>query len=87
MVENVGESERESERNGVTGGSLAKMGGQVALASTVSRITGFVRTLALAAVLGVALVSDAYKRGQQLPEHGLSAPPRRDSRQRPCFRI
>lgn len=44
----------ESERTGVTGGSLAKMGGQVALASTVSRITGFVRTLALAAVLGIA---------------------------------
>ena len=51
----------------MTGGSLAKMGGQVALASTVSRITGFVRTLALAAVLGVALVSDAYNAANSFP--------------------
>ena len=63
MVENVGESERSVE----TGGSLAKMGGQVALASTVSRITGFVRTLALAAVLGIALVSDAYNAANSFP--------------------
>src|SRR3546814_6471017 len=67
MVESVGESERKSERSAVTGGSLAKMGGQVALASTVSRITGFVRTLALAAVLGIALVSDAYNAANSFP--------------------
>ncbi|MGH3890971.1 MAG: lipid II flippase MurJ [Rhodococcus qingshengii] len=67
MVESVGESERKSERSAETGGSLAKMGGQVALASTVSRITGFVRTLALAAVLGIALVSDAYNAANSFP--------------------
>ncbi|GAA3168180.1 hypothetical protein GCM10020255_054980 [Rhodococcus baikonurensis] len=46
---------------------MAKMGGHVALASTVSRITGFVRTLALAAVLGIALVSDAYNAANSFP--------------------
>lgn len=48
-------------------GSVARIGGQIALASTVSRITGFARTIALTAVLGVALVSDAYNAANSFP--------------------
>ncbi|MFD4182517.1 murein biosynthesis integral membrane protein MurJ [Rhodococcus sp. NPDC058514] len=45
----------------------AQAGGAVALATAVSRITGFVRTAALAAVLGTAAVADAYNGANSFP--------------------
>lgn len=47
--------------------TLARAGGHVALAGVVSRITGFARTLALAALLGAAAVGDAYNGANNLP--------------------
>ncbi|WP_429519192.1 murein biosynthesis integral membrane protein MurJ [Rhodococcus sp. BE178] len=46
---------------------VARAGGRVAVAGTVSRVTGFVRTAALAAVLGTALVGDAYNGANSFP--------------------
>ncbi|WP_245745844.1 murein biosynthesis integral membrane protein MurJ [Nocardia altamirensis] len=46
---------------------LARAGRQVALAGVVSRVTGFVRTLVIAAVLGTAAVGDAYNGANNLP--------------------
>ncbi len=51
-----------------TGASgLARAGGQVALAGVVSRVTGFARTIVIAAVLGTAAVGDAYNGANNLP--------------------
>ncbi|WP_297612311.1 murein biosynthesis integral membrane protein MurJ [Nocardia sp.] len=49
------------------GGGFARAGGHVALAGLVSRVTGFARTLVLAALLGTAAVGDAYNGANQLP--------------------
>lgn len=49
------------------GGGLARASGRVAVAGVVSRVTGFVRTIALAAVLGTAAVGDAYNGANNLP--------------------
>ncbi|MEV6360344.1 murein biosynthesis integral membrane protein MurJ [Nocardia asteroides] len=46
---------------------LARSGGHVAVAGVVSRVTGFVRTLVVAAVLGTAAVGDAYNGANNLP--------------------
>ncbi|MEU0506609.1 murein biosynthesis integral membrane protein MurJ [Nocardia sp. NPDC005998] len=46
---------------------LARAGGHVALAGVVSRVTGFVRTIVVAAVLGTAAVGDAYNGANNLP--------------------
>ncbi|MEU4412536.1 murein biosynthesis integral membrane protein MurJ [Nocardia salmonicida] len=46
---------------------LVRAGGGVALAGVVSRLTGFVRTLVVAAVLGTAAVGDAYNGANNLP--------------------
>ncbi|MFE9581113.1 lipid II flippase MurJ [Nocardia sp. NPDC006044] len=48
-------------------GALARAGGQVALAGVVSRLTGFTRTIVLAALLGTAAVGDAYTGANNLP--------------------
>ncbi|MBF6328065.1 murein biosynthesis integral membrane protein MurJ [Nocardia transvalensis] len=47
--------------------SLARAGGHVAIASMVSRATGFARTIVIAAVLGTAAVGDAYTGANALP--------------------
>lgn len=52
---------------GETSDALARSTGVVAAASAVSRATGFLRTLALAAVLGAAAVGDAYNGANGLP--------------------
>ncbi len=49
------------------GRGLARAGGHVAVASVVSRVTGFARTLVVAAVLGAAAVGDAYNGANNLP--------------------
>jgi len=47
--------------------TLARSTGAVATATVASRATGFIRTLALAAVLGTAVVGDAYNGANSLP--------------------
>ncbi|MFW0791229.1 murein biosynthesis integral membrane protein MurJ [Gordonia sp. CPCC 205333] len=46
---------------------LAASGGQVAIATLMSRATGFLRTVLLAAVLGVGAVADAYNGANVFP--------------------
>ncbi|WP_228787458.1 murein biosynthesis integral membrane protein MurJ [Nocardia terpenica] len=46
---------------------LVRSGGHVALAGLVSRVTGFARTIAVAAVIGAAAVGDAYNLANYLP--------------------
>lgn len=48
--------------------TLGRAGGHVALAGAVSRISGLVRTIVLAAVLGTAAVGDAYNGANNLPK-------------------
>lgn len=47
--------------------SLLRSAGQVAVGTLMSRITGFLRTLALAALLGSSLINDAYNVANTLP--------------------
>ena len=47
--------------------SLLRSAGQVAVGTLMSRVTGFLRTLALAALLGSTLVNDAYNVANTLP--------------------
>ena len=47
--------------------SLLRSAGQVAIGTLMSRVTGFIRTLALAALLGSTLVNDAYNVANTLP--------------------
>ncbi|WP_278264322.1 murein biosynthesis integral membrane protein MurJ [Nocardia sp. AG03] len=54
--------------HGKTGSSgLVRSGGRVAFAGVISRVTGFARTLVVAAVLGTAAVGDAYNGANNLP--------------------
>jgi putative peptidoglycan lipid II flippase len=66
----VAETEADAERRegapGAAGGIL-RAAGTMAVATLVSRITGLVRTMVLAAALGVGLVADAYNTGNTLP--------------------
>ncbi|WP_153504395.1 murein biosynthesis integral membrane protein MurJ [Cumulibacter manganitolerans] len=48
-------------------GGLLRSAGQVAAGTLMSRITGFARTLALAALLGSTLTNDAYNVANTLP--------------------
>jgi putative peptidoglycan lipid II flippase len=47
--------------------SLGRDSGLIAVASLVSRVTGFLRQLALVAVLGLAIVNDSYTVANTLP--------------------
>ncbi|MFC5992762.1 murein biosynthesis integral membrane protein MurJ [Pseudonocardia hispaniensis] len=47
--------------------SLMRSSGVMAVASLVSRVTGFLRTLALVAVLGLGIVNDSYTVANTLP--------------------
>ncbi len=65
-----GETEEEaSRREGAPGASrgILRAAGTMAIATLVSRITGLVRTMVLAAALGVGLVNDAYNSANTLP--------------------
>jgi putative peptidoglycan lipid II flippase len=65
-----GETDEEaSEREGAPGASrgILRAAGTMAIATLVSRITGLVRTMVLAAALGVGLVNDAYNTVNTLP--------------------
>ena len=48
-------------------GSLMRSSSLIAVASLVSRLTGFLRNLALVAVLGLAIVNDSYTVSNTLP--------------------
>ncbi|MDN5918814.1 MAG: murein biosynthesis integral membrane protein MurJ [Pseudonocardia sp.] len=48
-------------------GSLVRSSGLIAIASLVSRLTGFLRNLALVAVLGLTVVNDSYTVSNTLP--------------------
>ena len=56
-------------REGAPGasGGILRAAGTMAVATLVSRITGLLRTMVLAAALGVALVGDAYNTANTLP--------------------
>lgn len=65
-----GETEEEArEREGAPGGSrgILRAAGTMAVATLVSRVTGLLRTVVLAAALGVGLVNDAYNTANTLP--------------------
>jgi len=47
--------------------SLIRAGGSVAVATVVSRLTGFLRTVALVATIGLSLVNSAYTVANTLP--------------------
>lgn len=51
----------------VSQNGFARTTGAVAVATAASRATGFIRTLALAAVLGTAVVGDAYNGANSMP--------------------
>jgi putative peptidoglycan lipid II flippase len=65
-----GEQEEDAEaREGAPGASrgILRAAGTMAVATLVSRITGLLRTMVLAAALGVGLVNDAYNTANTLP--------------------
>ncbi|MGY1731458.1 murein biosynthesis integral membrane protein MurJ [Geodermatophilus sp. SYSU D01045] len=65
-----GETEEEArQREGAPGGSrgILRAAGTMAVATLVSRVTGLLRTMVLAAALGVGLVNDAYNTANTLP--------------------
>jgi putative peptidoglycan lipid II flippase len=69
-VPRAGESDDEvALREGTPGASqgILRAAGTMAVATLVSRITGLVRTMVLAAALGVGLVNDAYNTANTLP--------------------
>ncbi|WP_233517654.1 murein biosynthesis integral membrane protein MurJ [Geodermatophilus marinus] len=66
----VDESDEEAEaREGTPGAStgILRAAGTMAVATLVSRVTGLLRTMVLAAALGVGLVNDAYNTANTLP--------------------
>ncbi|UOY00574.1 murein biosynthesis integral membrane protein MurJ [Blastococcus sp. PRF04-17] len=66
----VGETEEDVEgREGAPGasGGILRAAGTMAVATLVSRVTGLLRTMVLAAALGVGLVNDAYNTVNTLP--------------------
>ncbi|MGY1770233.1 murein biosynthesis integral membrane protein MurJ [Blastococcus sp. SYSU D00813] len=66
----VDETEEEaSAREGAPGASrgILRAAGTMAVATLVSRVTGLLRTMVLAAALGVGLVNDAYNTANTLP--------------------
>ncbi|WP_448614941.1 murein biosynthesis integral membrane protein MurJ [Modestobacter sp. URMC 112] len=62
-------AEEVEEREGAPGGSrgILRAAGTMAVATLVSRLTGFLRTVVLTAVLGLAAVGDAYTVANTLP--------------------
>jgi putative peptidoglycan lipid II flippase len=66
LAETVEDAERREGAPGAAGGIL-RAAGTMAVATLVSRITGLLRTVVLAAALGVGLVADAYNTVNTLP--------------------
>ncbi len=70
VPQRVDETEEEVEaREGAPGASrgILRAAGTMAVATLVSRVTGLLRTMVLAAALGVGLVNDAYNTANTLP--------------------
>ena len=70
VPQRVDETEEEaSAREGAPGASrgILRAAGTMAVATLVSRVTGLLRTMVLAAALGVGLVNDAYNTANTLP--------------------
>ncbi|WP_244524737.1 murein biosynthesis integral membrane protein MurJ [Trujillonella endophytica] len=70
MPQPVDETDEEaSAREGAPGASrgILRAAGTMAVATLVSRVTGLLRTMVLAAALGVGLVNDAYNTANTLP--------------------
>jgi putative peptidoglycan lipid II flippase len=65
-AEETEDAERREGAPGAAGGIL-RAAGTMAVATLVSRITGLLRTMVLAAALGVGLVADAYNTANTLP--------------------
>ena len=67
----VAETEEEARAAGgrarAPAGGILRAAGTMAVATLVSRITGLLRTMVLAAALGVGLVNDAYNTANTLP--------------------
>ena len=66
----AGETEEDVEqREGAPGasGGILRAAGTMAVATLVSRVTGLLRTMVLAAALGVGLFADAYQTANTLP--------------------
>ncbi|MET0765370.1 MAG: murein biosynthesis integral membrane protein MurJ [Blastococcus sp.] len=66
----AGETDEERERREGTPGAsrgILRAAGTMAVATLVSRVTGLLRTIVLAAALGVTLVNDAYNTANTLP--------------------
>ncbi|WP_085914858.1 MULTISPECIES: murein biosynthesis integral membrane protein MurJ [Pseudonocardia] len=63
-VPDAGEPEGRPSENA---GSLVRSSGMMAIASLISRLTGFLRNLAIVAVLGFAVVNDSYTVSNTLP--------------------
>jgi len=61
--------EETKDREGAPGGSkgILRAAGTMAVATLVSRLTGLLRTVVIAAALGVTLVNDAYNTANTLP--------------------
>jgi len=69
-VRQVDEDDDEvTDREGAAGGSkgILRAAGTMAVATLVSRLTGLLRTVVIAAALGVTLVADAYNTANTLP--------------------
>lgn len=66
VAETEEEADQREGRPGAAGGIL-RAAGTMAVATLVSRITGLLRTMVLAAALGVGLVNDAYNTANTLP--------------------
>ncbi|WP_409329402.1 murein biosynthesis integral membrane protein MurJ [Trujillonella humicola] len=70
VPQRVDETDEEaSAREGAPGASrgILRAAGTMAVATLVSRVTGLLRTMVLAAALGVGLVNDAYNTANTLP--------------------
>jgi putative peptidoglycan lipid II flippase len=63
----AGEASRAAASGGVAEPSLGRSSRIMAVASAASRLTGFLRSLAIAAAIGLGLVGDAYNTANTLP--------------------
>ena len=66
-AESMRATRAEPPRRAPAGPSLGRASGMMAIASLVSRITGFLRQIALVAVLGVTVLNDSYTVSNTLP--------------------
>ena len=65
--EDADRREDAEQRDGGRSGGLLRTAGTMAVATLISRVTGLLRTMVLAAALGVGLVNNAYTTANTLP--------------------